>query len=425
MHEREMDKTDIPCPLRRSFSEASTFNAGAILGPVNETNMARIWNKHKQFHPVRKNRFSNGANTPLKKKVFVGMSGGVDSSVSAALLEKQGYDVTGVFIKVWQPELEPSRRTVCTWRDDRRDAMRVAAHLGIKFLTVDFEAEYKRDVVDYMIAEYRNGRTPNPDVMCNRSIKFGAFFDWAVARGADYIATGHYARIKHGEGDMFNLLAGVDTNKDQSYFLWMLGHKHLSRTLFPIGKFEKSAVREMARKMQLPTADKKDSQGLCFIGKLDMREFLREFISENEGEVIDENGAVVGTHHGAHLYTIGQRHGFVVIKSGTSERPYYVVDKDTTRNRIVISHDKIRATAEGVATAIVLRDVHWIANVVPEARDKLSARVRYRQPLQTCHILRANDGGVELLFDEPQLAASGQSAVIYRNDECLGGGVIA
>ena len=230
------------------------------------------------------------------------MSGGVDSSVAAYLLQQEGYDVTGVFMKVWQPEFIP-----CSAEEDRRDAMRVAARLGIPFLTFNFEQEYKKDVADYFIAEYAAGRTPNPDVMCNRYIKFGAYLRTALAQGAEYIATGHYARVKK-DSEGYHLLVGIDENKDQSYFLHTLGQDELSRTLFPIGNFTKPEVRQIARRAGLPTAEKKDSQGLCFVGKLDMKEFLSQYIPQKRGAVVDTKGVVLGEHEGAAYYTLGQRH---------------------------------------------------------------------------------------------------------------------
>jgi len=267
-----------------------------------------------------------------KKKVFVGLSGGVDSSTSAAILKKDGYDVTGVFIKVWQPDFLP-----CSWREDRLDAMRVAAHLDIPFITMDLEKEYKQEVVDYMVHEYKEGRTPNPDVMCNKYIKFGAFFDKAMEMGADYVATGHYARVKK-DGDVVRLLAGADENKDQSYFLWTLTQKQLKKTLFPIGEYVKPEVRKIAEKFGLSTAKKKDSQGLCFIGKLDMKDFLKEFIPEKKGDVLNGKGEVVGEHDGAYFYTLGQRHGFTVTVKGVDDTPYFIIYKDIEANTITVSH---------------------------------------------------------------------------------------
>ena len=241
------------------------------------------------------------------RKVYIGMSGGVDSSVSAALLKKAGYDVTGVFIKVWQPDW-----INCTWKEDRMDAMRVAALLDIPFITLDLEKEYKEEVVDYMISEYRAGRTPNPDVMCNRYVKFGGFYDWAMKQGADYVATGHYAQVIDGK-----LIAGNDKNKDQTYFLWTLNKEQLSKTIFPVGNIEKPEVRKLAKKFNLPNAEKKDSQGLCFIGKIDIKEFLSHYIDSKRGNVLNIEGEVIGEHDGSFFFTIGERHGFNILKKNT------------------------------------------------------------------------------------------------------------
>jgi len=249
------------------------------------------------------------------KKVFVGMSGGVDSSVSAALLKKAGYEVTGVFLKGWHPDWGP-----CGWQEDRLDAMRVCAHLGIRFRDLDLSKEYKKEVVDYMIDEYKAGRTPNPDVMCNQKIKFGAFFDWALAQGANYVATGHYAEIENLDIENslkiknYKLKTSKDLDKDQTYFLWTLTQRELSRTLFPVGGMTKPEVRKLAKKFGLPTAEKKDSQGLCFVGKVDLPDFLSHFLKPKRGDVINESGEKIGWHAGAFSLTIGQRHGFTIIK---------------------------------------------------------------------------------------------------------------
>ena len=273
--------------------------------------------------------------TPMSKKtVFVGMSGGVDSSVSALLLKKQGYTVVGVFIKVWHPDF-----LACHWEQERLDAMRVAAHLEIPFLTCNAEQAYKDNVAQYFIAEYQNGRTPNPDVMCNTHIKFGHFFDFARARGADYIATGHYARTEKIERRL-TLLRGIDTTKDQSYFLWNISDDALSHTLFPIGHLEKSHVRRMAQKAHLPTALKNDSQGICFLGQIDMFSFLSHYIALKEGEVRTEEGVVIGTHKGSQLYTLGQRHGFTIYPNHTHTTPYFVCSKDIAQNILTVSHAK-------------------------------------------------------------------------------------
>jgi tRNA-uridine 2-sulfurtransferase len=350
-----------------------------------------------------------------KGKVFVGLSGGVDSSVSAALLKRQGYEVTGVFIKVWHPEFLP-----CTWRDERRDAMRVSAVLGIPLLTFDFEEVYKREVIDYMIREYEKGRTPNPDVMCNRFVKFGAFLEAAKEMGARYVATGHYAQNGEKEGK-HALLAGADMEKDQSYFLWQLGQKELASVLFPIGKLRKEEVRALAHSFGLPTADKKDSQGLCFVGKLDMSEFLKQFLPAEEGAVLSPLGERIGVHEGARLYTLGQRHGFRIGAKTEQEAPRYVVAKDILRNTIVVSSEPL---IDGGRTDVSLSGVHWIREE-PVAKKAYGARIRYRQTLRRCRLTYA-DGAWQVRFAEPQTGiAPGQSIVVYEGDECLGGGVIA
>ncbi len=356
----------------------------------------------------------------LKKKaqkVFIGMSGGVDSSVSAALLKKQGYDVTGVFIKVWQPEFFE-----CTWRQDRLDAMRVCAKLDIPFLTLNLEDEYKKEVVDYMIDEYKAGRTPNPDVMCNKYIKFGGFFDFAMKGGADFVATGHYAQVKNIKGKTA-LLAGEDDNKDQSYFLWTLTQKQLSKTLFPVGDTDKPEVRKLAEKFGLSTAVKKDSQGLCFIGKIDMKDFLKNYIKEKKGTVLNEKGEGIGEHDGAFYLTIGQRHGFRVTEKTPSDAPYYIIDKNIAKNTITVSQDqkKIRQQESKV---VKLKNINWTLGSESDSVKKYSARIRYRAPVEACTIKKMGKD-FELHFTKPQKAITlGQSAVIYDTDICLGGGII-
>ena len=352
-----------------------------------------------------------------KKKVFVAMSGGVDSSVSAGLLEKVGYDVTGVFIKVWSPDWLP-----CDWREERRDAMRCAAVLQIPFLTFDLSKEYKRGVVDYMVREYKSGRVPNPDVMCNRNVKFGAFFKKAMSMGAEYVATGHYARVKK-TGAKYELLEGVDKNKDQSYFLWTIGQKELSKTFFPVGGMEKGETRRIAEKLMLPTSQKKDSQGLCFLGKVDVKEFLKEFIKTKKGKVLDESGEVIGEHEGVELYSIGERHGFLITKKSPKETPYYIVAKNLKKNTLTVSQNKLSGVS--AKKEIKIGGVNWMSGVEPNFNKKYSARVRYRQEKQGCR-LKKIAGGILVVFDEAQEAvASGQSLVIYYGERCLGGGIIS
>jgi tRNA-specific 2-thiouridylase len=343
------------------------------------------------------------------KKVFVGMSGGVDSSLSAALLKEQGYDVTGVFIKVWQPDF-----IECTWKEDRLDAMRVASELGIPFVTLDLEKEYKQGVIDYMIEEYRVGRTPNPDVMCNREVKFGAFWKWAKEQGADYIATGHYAIT-----DNENLLVSKDINKDQTYFLWTLTSKDIAHVLFPIGNMTKDDVRKEAKVRGLYTSNKKDSQGLCFVGTIDIKTLLKEFIDEKKGNVINEKGEVIGEHDGVMFYTIGERHGFTVTKKTTDDAPYYVIAKDMETNTLTVSHEK----PESENGEIKLKRVSFV-NTVPEKEKVYEARGRYRATLAKVKMHhRNNEWSAEVLEGE-LIPTSGQSLVMYDADICLGGGVM-
>ncbi|MDZ4299334.1 MAG: tRNA 2-thiouridine(34) synthase MnmA [Candidatus Sungbacteria bacterium] len=410
--------------------------------------MVRIWNKHKQ------------SNTPLKRKVFVMLSGGVDSSVAAALLKERGFDVVGVHIKMWSdPEIP------CNFKEDRYDAMRVAAHLDIPFATWDLTEEYKKEVVAYMIREYAVGRTPNPDVMCNREIKFGAFFRRAMAEGADFVATGHYVRLgqnaklkmQNEECKIKNVERGIqysrfflnqakDLNKDQSYFLWTLTQAQLRHCLFPLGEYTKPEVREMARKFGLSNAEKPDSQGICFIGEIDLCAFLKKYIPERRGAVVTTSGKAVGKHEGTEFYTLGQRRG-MSIGGGV---PYYVAQKNEETNTLVVAegpYDQKLFTRE-----ITVRDMHWISGVEPKLPLACMARIRYRQPLQKAKIINAKcqmlkkekrvtspvlfsiqHSSFIITFDEPQRAATpGQSAVFYSGDSCdsaedaemLGGGII-
>lgn len=363
--------------------------------------------------------------TGQSKRVFVGMSGGVDSSVSAALLKARGFDVTGVFIKVWQPDWME-----CTWREDRLDAMRVAAVLGIPFLTLDLESEYKREVVDYMIAEYKAGRTPNPDVMCNRHVKFGGFFDWAMAQGADFVATGHYARVlptgvaKNSEPSA-RLLSGRDQGKDQSYFLWQISGEKLAKVLFPVGDMEKSEVRRLAKKFGLPNATKRDSQGICFIGDVSMREFLGHYIPSRRGDVLGESGKVIGYHDGAAFLTLGERRGFSVTEKTASDAPYYVVSRDIEANTVTVAHSLTLTLAE--KTSFDIAEVNWIGRM-PAADARLdttySARIRHLGELLPCALPAVGRDSAHIVFESPLTISSGQSIVIYDGEECLGGGIL-
>ncbi|MFA6459107.1 MAG: tRNA 2-thiouridine(34) synthase MnmA [Candidatus Paceibacterota bacterium] len=355
------------------------------------------------------------------KKVYVGLSGGVDSAVSLALLQKAGYDVTGVFIKVWQPDW-----IECSSREDRHDAMRVAAHLNVPFVTLDLEKEYKEGVIDYMISEYKVGRTPNPDVMCNREVKFGAFWKWAKNNGADYIATGHYAQVTPDR----KMLMGNDSNKDQTYFLWTLERSDLSHVLFPVGHLPKPEVRKLAKKFHLPNAVKKDSQGLCFIGKIDVKDFLRHYIKEQPGNVLDNKGKIIGLHTGALLYTIGERHGFEIYSKTPNDTPYYVISKNVEQNTITVSNKKDNDILPGGKNEVELEKVTWVSGKPPEGNHVIHSfpfqtRSRYRQELQNVRIISASDGKAKIEFENIQdTLTPGQSLVIYKDEECLGGGII-
>jgi len=350
-----------------------------------------------------------------KGNIFVGLSGGVDSSVSAALLKQQGYDVTGVFIKGWYPDW-----IECSWRDDRLDAMRVAVSLDIPFVTLDLEKEYKKEVVDYMVTEYRAGRTPNPDIMCNKHVKFGAFLDWALTQGADFVATGHYAQL-----DLHStLLSGADEGKDQSYFLWTLTKRQLSRTLFPIGHMQKDEVRKLARKFGLPTADKGDSQGVCFMGQVDIEEFLSHYIPKERGNVLDENGRVIGYHDGATFLTLGVRHGFTVTEKTPDDAPYYVIARDITHNTITVSHRSLEGTLPTEKKEYSLSLTNWVGDT-PESGKKYQARVRHLGELLPCIVEIVNSHEAEIGFDTPLIIAPGQSCVVYDGETCLGGGIVS
>jgi tRNA-specific 2-thiouridylase len=359
-----------------------------------------------------------------KKKIFVGMSGGVDSSVSAALLKEAGHEVVGVFIKVWQADFLP-----CNWREERREAMRAAAHLNIPFLTLDLEKEYKTEVVDYMIREYSAGRVPNPDVMCNKYVKFGAFLDFAIEEGADAIATGHYARIGYIPRVPleYKLLAGVDPEKDQSYFLWTLGERELSHTFFPVGGMKKSEVRTLAEKFGLPNAQKKDSQGLCFVGKVNMYDFLKHFVNAVPGPVLDEEAKVIGEHDGAMLYTIGQRQGFRIHAIKANMLPYFVMSKDMAANTITVGEREQKdVSVKGAPSAVLLESLHTTTGRKLVGDEGYEAQVRYhgeRHPIS----IEEQEGKFIIRFQNPKerFIAPGQSLVVYRGEECLGGGVIA
>ncbi|MHB8860139.1 MAG: tRNA 2-thiouridine(34) synthase MnmA [Minisyncoccota bacterium] len=326
------------------------------------------------------------------KKIFVGLSGGVDSAVSAALLQKAGARVTGVFIKGWYPPGMP-----CTWAADRRDAMRVAARLHIPFHTLDASAEYKKGVIDYLLAEYRSGRTPNPDVMCNREVKFGAFYRFAKDAGADAIATGHY---ESGE-------------KDQRYFLWAVPKEILEATVFPVGRMEKSAVRKLAKKFDLPVAEKRDSQGVCFLGSISVEEFLRSEFGEAPGIARDEDGQTAGEHDGVLLYTLGER---IALRGAREPGPWFVLAKDVAKNELVVGKGRV-PRAEQARGSIRFTDANWFS----EPSDTAEAQYRYRGSRVPGHVELDRFIPSEPL---PEIPTPGQSIVFYRGDELVGGGII-
>ena len=343
-------------------------------------------------------------------KVYVGMSGGVDSSLTAALLKEQGYDVVGVYMKNWTQDLPGMK---CPWADDLADAKRVAVQLDIDFKVFDFENEYRHKVVEYMIDEYKLGRTPNPDIMCNQEVKFKLFLEAALEDGADLIATGHYAQVENGV-----LKMAKDTNKDQTYFLYRVTKKALEKTLFPLGAYEKPEVRTMAAERGLYTAAKKDSQGICFVGQIGIREFLSQYVEQKAGKIIDRRtGKVLGQHDGAIFYTIGQRHGLDV----GGGLPYYVVGKDMNTNEVYVTTD-LNDNALW-RPELPLGAVHWIDGSEPKDGE-YKARVRHRAKLMTA-TLRWDGESFTLVLDEPERAvAAGQSVVLYDGAVCVGGGIV-
>jgi tRNA-uridine 2-sulfurtransferase len=393
------------------------------------------------------------------KKVFVGLSGGVDSSVSTLLLKNAGYDVTGVFIRGWQPDWIP-----CTWKEDRISAMRSAAYLDIPFVTLDLEKEYRENVVEFMLNEYKKGNTPNPDMLCNREIKFGFFLKWALANGADYVATGHYAQatqtppssslrstlVRGGTEHFkkeFSLLESADKNKDQSYFLSQLTQKELKHIIFPIGHLQKSEVRKLAEEAKLPVATRKDSQGICFVGDLDMKTFLKKELHPIKGDVLDVDGKVIGQHDGAILYTIGERHGFKIFSGVDNEMQHYVVGKDVVGNTITVQtppnlplvrggtehkiHPNPPFEKEGTEHAgyrVKIKEISF-TNKSFEAGDILTMRVRYRGEKIQIKVLKIekvseNNFYAEIEIAESIVYAAGQFAVFYIDEECVGGGVL-
>ena len=399
----------------------------------------------------------------MAKRVVVGLSGGVDSSVAAYLLKEQGYDVIGIFMKNWHDD-SVTISDDCPWLDDSNDAMIVAEKLGIPFQTIDFSAQYKKQIVDYMFKEYQEGRTPNPDVLCNREIKFSVFLDTALKLKADYVATGHYCRkdsIKSDQGDtIYRLLAGKDDNKDQSYFLCQLSQEQLAKSLFPIGELTKPEVRKIAKEQDLITADKKDSQGLCFIGKVRLPDFLQQQLKPKTGKVVEidksfvnyateipvishplkhqelkelaapfvykkEDGILKGEHIGAHYFTIGQRKGLGI---GGTPLPMFVIETDVKNNVIYTGQGENHPGLLRHGLFVKTDEIHWVRPDLAlsvGANSRYEARIRYRQPLDSATLYQEEDG-LYIIFDTPQKAiAKGQFVAWYNGDELVGSGVIS
>ncbi len=348
------------------------------------------------------------------------MSGGVDSSLAAALLLEQRYEVIGGFMKNWSGSIKTPRAdgapafAECDWKSERRDALRVASHLGIPLKTFDFEREYRTRVFEYMLREYEAGRTPNPDVMCNREVKFDLLLKAADDLGCDFLATGHYARARGGR-----LWKGVDAAKDQSYFLCRLGQKELQRALFPIGELKKTEVRKMAALRGLSTADKKDSQGLCFVGKVDMPTFLKDRLRVTPGRIVTAGGKVIGEHDGVQFYTIGQRQGIGV----GGDEPWYVVERRIDSNELVVGHEDDSAL---FAMSLRATDVHWVSNTAPSLPWSGTAQIRYHQSDQECTVVPSDaPDHILVAFTFPQRAiAPGQFAAFFNGDELVGSAVI-
>jgi tRNA-specific 2-thiouridylase len=379
-------------------------------------------------------------------RVVVGLSGGVDSSLAAALLVEQGHEVIGLFMRNWN-DASVTLEAECPWIEDSNDALLVAEHLGIPFQVMDLSGPYKERIVDTMFAEYQAGRTPNPDVLCNREIKFDLFLDAALRLGADYVATGHYARREEAENGEIRLLAGADPNKDQSYFLCQLNQSQLQKALFPIGEILKPDVRRMAEERGIPTAAKKDSQGLCFIGKVRLPDFLQQKLAVKPGKIVEMSrnwegfsnpvwgekwplhphlGTAVGDHSGAHFFTVGQRKGLLV---GGKPLPLFVLATDTEANVVYVGQGEDHPGLYRPSVRIAAPDVHWVRpskSLQPGESVHLLVRIRYRQPLQEARLTALENGDLRIDFDTPQKAvAAGQFAAWYSEDELLGSGTMA
>ncbi len=349
-------------------------------------------------------------------RVVVGMSGGVDSSVAAYLLKEQGYDVIGIFMKNWD---DTDENGVCTATEDYNDVIRVCNQIGIPYYAVNFEKQYWDKVFTYFLKEYKAGRTPNPDVMCNKEIKFKAFLEHAMSLGADYLATGHYARVEFSDGE-YKMLRGVDDNKDQTYFLNTLGQPQLAKTLFPIGNLPKKEVREIAKNASLATANKKDSTGICFIGERNFKEFLSQYLPAQPGEMQTLEWEVKGKHDGLMYYTLGQRHGLGI---GGSGEPWFVVGKNLEKNILYVAQGFHHSSL--YSEGLIATGVHWVSERPKPETFQCTAKFRYRQPDNKVTVQFEHDGNVKVIFAEPQRAITpGQAVVFYDGVECLGGGTI-
>lgn len=354
-------------------------------------------------------------------RIVVGLSGGVDSAVTAWLLKQQGHEILGVFMKNWEGEENDPN---CPIRQDFLDVLAIGDCLNIQVDLVNFSQEYQERVFAYFLAEYQAGRTPNPDVLCNAEIKFKAFLDHALGLGADFLATGHYARLE-GEYPGRRLLKALDGNKDQSYFLYRLSQKQIEKVLFPLGVHTKPQVREMARKAGIPVAEKKDSTGICFIGERPFREFLQRYMPIEPGDMVTPEGRVVGHHQGLMYYTLGQRQGLGIggVKGALEGVPWFVVDKDLAENRLLVvqGHDHPLLLSKHIGAI----DLSWVG-APPAIGRRYTAKTRYRQQDAPCEVIHRDENAVELSFEQPQWAATpGQSLVIYEGDTCLGGGIIS
>lgn len=366
-------------------------------------------------------------NPDTEASVIIGLSGGVDSSVAALLLKQQGLNVSAVFMKNWN---EDDAEGYCPAEEDFADAQSIAVELDIPFHAVNFAPEYWDKVFAYFLSEYKAGRTPNPDILCNKEIKFKVFLDYALARGATKIATGHYARVKEENG-RFYLLKGKDNNKDQSYFLYTLGQFPLSKTLFPVGELEKPLVRQLAEQHHLATWDKKDSTGICFIGERDFNQFLSRYLPAQPGDMVTPQGEVVGKHKGLMYHTLGQRKGLGIggrkSEGETSGQPWFAAKKDVQKNQLIVVQGKDHPLL--YSRGLYATNLHWVSGSSPQTPFRCRAKTRYRQPDQDCIITRietsANSSQCVVEFDSPQFAITpGQSVVFYQDEICLGGGII-